>query len=66
LDVFKLYDSLIKLKEHTRKNFDDFETEALAKAVNKDYKINTTRKKKERFFTTNLNLKNRFIGTRQF
>ncbi|XP_025422923.1 zinc finger MYM-type protein 1-like [Sipha flava] len=40
--------TLIKLIEHTRKNFDDFETEALAKAVNKDYKINTTRKKKKR------------------
>ncbi|KAL4121888.1 hypothetical protein QTP88_014308 [Uroleucon formosanum] len=38
LDVLKLYDSLIRLIEQTRENFDDFETEALAKAGRKNGK----------------------------
>lgn len=50
LDVLQLYDSLIRLIEQTRENFDDFETEALEKAVRKDYKITTTRKKKRKIF----------------
>ncbi|CAI6357145.1 unnamed protein product [Macrosiphum euphorbiae] len=50
LDVLQLYYSLIRLIEQTRENFDDFETEALAKAVGKNYKITTTRKKKRKVF----------------
>jgi len=50
LDVLQLYDSLIRLIEQTRENFYDFETEALVKAVRKDYKITTTRKKRRKIF----------------
>ncbi|XP_060877870.1 zinc finger MYM-type protein 1-like [Metopolophium dirhodum] len=58
LDVLQLYDSLIRLIEQTRENFDDFETEALAKAVRKDYKITTIREKKRKIFHDESNSKN--------
>jgi hypothetical protein len=50
LDVIQSYNSLIRLIEHTRENFDYFEIEAITKSVNKNYKINTTRKKKRTIF----------------
>jgi len=49
LDVLQLNCSLIRLIEQIRENFDYFEMEALIKAVRKDYKITTTRKKSENF-----------------